>query len=102
MRIAYFVNQYPKVSHSFIRREILALERQGLEVLRFSSRGWDAELADADDLLERTEAAAASSRVRCGARCTRRRCVPPVPCRSLAAWDSAPTGRCSCTSPISP
>lgn len=29
MRIAYFINQYPKVSHSFIRREILALERQG-------------------------------------------------------------------------
>ena len=28
-RIAYLVNQYPKVSHSFIRREILALERQG-------------------------------------------------------------------------
>jgi len=24
--IAYLVNQYPKVSHSFIRREIAALE----------------------------------------------------------------------------
>ena len=32
MHIAYFINQYPKVSHSFIRREILALERQGVEV----------------------------------------------------------------------
>ena len=30
MNIAYFINQYPKVSHTFIRREILALERQGL------------------------------------------------------------------------
>ena len=29
MRIAYLVNQYPKVSHIFIRREILALERRG-------------------------------------------------------------------------
>ena len=28
MRIAYLVNRYPTVSHSFIRREILALERQ--------------------------------------------------------------------------
>lgn len=52
-RIAYFVNQYPKVSHSFIRREILALERQGFEILRISLRGWDAELADAEDVLER-------------------------------------------------
>jgi len=30
LRVAYLVNQYPKVSHSFIRREILALERQGV------------------------------------------------------------------------
>ena len=28
LRVAYLTNQYPKVSHSFIRREILALERQ--------------------------------------------------------------------------
>ena len=27
MRVAYLVNQYPKVSHTFIRREIGALER---------------------------------------------------------------------------
>jgi len=52
-RIAYFVNQYPKVSHSFIRREILALERQGFEVLRIALRGWDAELVDAEDVRER-------------------------------------------------
>jgi glycosyltransferase involved in cell wall biosynthesis len=36
MRIAYFINQYPKVSHSFIRREILALERQGFEIQRIA------------------------------------------------------------------
>jgi len=36
VKLAYFVNQYPKVSHSFIRREILALERQGFEVLRIA------------------------------------------------------------------
>jgi colanic acid/amylovoran biosynthesis glycosyltransferase len=39
MRIAYLVNQYPAVSHTFIRREILALEKQGHEVLRISIRG---------------------------------------------------------------
>lgn len=53
MRIAYFINQYPKVSHSFIRREILALERQGVEVQRIALRGWDAELQDAEDTAER-------------------------------------------------
>ncbi|MFK0091804.1 glycosyltransferase [Pseudomonas sp. NPDC090592] len=53
MRIAYFINQYPKVSHSFIRREILALERLGVEVQRIALRGWDAELQDAEDAAER-------------------------------------------------
>lgn len=53
MRIAYFINQYPKVSHSFIRREILALEGLGLTVQRIALRGWDGELVDADDIRER-------------------------------------------------
>lgn len=51
-RIAYLVNQYPKVSHSFIRREILALERQGLEVERYSIRSLEAELVDPSDIEE--------------------------------------------------
>lgn len=38
MRIAYLVNQYPSISHSFIRREIEALERQGVDVARFTIR----------------------------------------------------------------
>ena len=54
MRIAYLINQYPKVSHSFIRREILALEQLGFEVTRISLRGWDLDLADDEDRLERT------------------------------------------------
>jgi glycosyltransferase involved in cell wall biosynthesis len=53
MRIAYLINQYPKVSHSFIRREILALERQNFEIMRISLRGWNDELLDADDRSER-------------------------------------------------
>ena len=53
MRVAYLVNQYPMVSHSFIRREILALEGQGASVLRVASRGWDATLVDPADLAER-------------------------------------------------
>jgi len=36
--IAYLTNAYPKVSHSFIRREIQALEELGVEVMRISVR----------------------------------------------------------------
>jgi glycosyltransferase involved in cell wall biosynthesis len=53
MKIAYLINQYPKVSHSFIRREILAMERLGFEVERIAVRGWDVELVDQQDLVER-------------------------------------------------
>ena len=53
LNIAYFINQYPKVSHSFIRREILALERQGYAVERIALRGWDGNLVDVEDLRER-------------------------------------------------
>jgi colanic acid/amylovoran biosynthesis glycosyltransferase len=53
MRIAYLINQYPKVSHSFIRREIAALERLGIDVVRIAIRGWDGELVDENDREER-------------------------------------------------
>lgn len=53
MKIAYLVNQYPKISHSFIRREILALERQGYQVQRLAIRGWGEELRDEEDVRER-------------------------------------------------
>jgi glycosyltransferase involved in cell wall biosynthesis len=52
-RIAYVINQYPKISHTFIRREILALEHQGFDILRIALQGWDAELADEEDRRER-------------------------------------------------
>ena len=50
--VAYLVNQYPKVSHSFIRREILALEQAGVAVHRMAMRGWDADLVDPLDQSE--------------------------------------------------
>ena len=53
MKIAYFVNQYPKVSHSFIRREIVALETLGFPIERFALRGWDGDLVDREDLAKR-------------------------------------------------
>ncbi len=57
MRVAYLVNTYPRPSHSFIRREIQALERQGFEVRRFAIRGDRAALVDPADIAEcdRTE-----------------------------------------------
>ena len=54
MKIAYFVNHYPKVSHSFIRREIQALERRGFDIQRIALRGWDDSLPDVQDQIERT------------------------------------------------
>ena len=53
MNISYLINQYPKVSHSFIRREILALERQGFNVQRIALRGWSESLVDSKDISER-------------------------------------------------
>ena len=53
LRIAYLINHYPAVSHSFIRREILALEGLGFEVERIALRGWDGALANPQDERER-------------------------------------------------
>lgn len=52
MRIAYFVNQYPMVSHSFIRREILALEKLGCNIARIALRSNPKDLVDPRDISE--------------------------------------------------
>jgi len=52
MKLAYLVNQYPKVSHAFIRREVRALEAVGVPVARFSIR----RAADLVDGADREEA----------------------------------------------
>jgi colanic acid/amylovoran biosynthesis glycosyltransferase len=55
MQVAYLINQYPKISHTFVRREIQALERLGVEVKRFSVRPVRETLEDSADLAERDE-----------------------------------------------
>ncbi len=55
MKIAYFTNHYPKVSHTFIRREIHALESRGVDVLRYAIRTEDEQLTDPFDLEERNK-----------------------------------------------
>jgi glycosyltransferase involved in cell wall biosynthesis len=56
MKIAYLSSHYPATTHSFIRREILGLERLGVEVLRSSIRKCTEALPDQGDRdeLERT------------------------------------------------
>ncbi|MFW8635520.1 glycosyltransferase family 4 protein [Cribrihabitans pelagius] len=57
MKIAYVLNTYPQPSHSFIRRELLALEAEGLAILRLAMRPAEEPLADPGDRAEaaRTE-----------------------------------------------
>ena len=52
MKVGYFINAYPKISHTFIRREIEALEKLGLEVARYSLRPNPEELVDELDKAE--------------------------------------------------
>jgi glycosyltransferase involved in cell wall biosynthesis len=63
--VAYVVNKYPGPSHSFVRREILALEAQGCRVQRFSVRPGEVAAAGGEDTAElaRTRVLLAGSRI---------------------------------------
>ncbi len=52
MTIAYLTNQYPTTSHSFIRREILALEQLGEQVDRYTIRSTKGGYVDPRDAEE--------------------------------------------------
>jgi len=52
VRLAYLCNLYPAVSHSFVRREVEAVERAGHEVHRFSIRHPRSDLRDVADRRE--------------------------------------------------
>jgi colanic acid/amylovoran biosynthesis glycosyltransferase len=51
-RLAYLINQYPKTSHAWMRREILAVAGAGFDVRRFSLRRVSEPLVDPGDLEE--------------------------------------------------
>jgi glycosyltransferase involved in cell wall biosynthesis len=55
MKIAYLIPTYPMPSQTFIRREIAALEAQGVRIERFSLRRFNEELADEADRLEQAK-----------------------------------------------
>lgn len=52
MRIGYLMNAYPMTSTTFIRREIHAIEDQGVEVMRYAIRPWSEALVDDQDKAE--------------------------------------------------
>ncbi len=52
LRLAYLTTEYPKVSHTFVRREIAELERRGHEVVRLSVRPPGGPLVDPADRAE--------------------------------------------------
>jgi colanic acid/amylovoran biosynthesis glycosyltransferase len=52
MSLAYLVNQHPKCSQSFIRRELLALESLGFSIQRFSIRSGADLIVDPADRQE--------------------------------------------------
>lgn len=52
MKIAYILNTYPQPSHSFIRREMQALERQGFDITRLAMRPSELTLVDPGDIAE--------------------------------------------------
>jgi len=52
MNIAYLTPVYPMPSSTFIRREIAALEAQGLVIRRFAMRRFEGRLVDEADLAE--------------------------------------------------
>jgi colanic acid/amylovoran biosynthesis glycosyltransferase len=52
MKVAYLINQYPKVSHTFVRREIAALQADGIQILRYSIRRFPEPLVDSLDQAE--------------------------------------------------
>jgi glycosyltransferase involved in cell wall biosynthesis len=52
VKIAYILNTYPQPSHSFIRREVQALERQGFDITRLAMRAAGVPLVDDGDRAE--------------------------------------------------
>lgn len=46
LKLAYLTTSYPSVSHTFIRRELMELERRGHKILRLAIRASDSSFTD--------------------------------------------------------
>jgi colanic acid/amylovoran biosynthesis glycosyltransferase len=53
MKIAYLFNTYPQPSTTALRREVIALEKMGILIHRFTLRQFDGDLVDEEDRAER-------------------------------------------------
>lgn len=53
MNIAYLMNTYPMTSTTFVRNEIQALEKRGLQITRYAVRTWAEQLVEPADLREK-------------------------------------------------
>ena len=53
MKLAYLFNCYPQSSQTALRREVVAFEKLGTPIERFTLRRFDGDLVDADDRAER-------------------------------------------------
>lgn len=52
MKISYFIDQYPRISHASTRREVFAPECQGCDVQRIALGGWNDDAVDVADIRE--------------------------------------------------
>lgn len=52
MRVGYFINQYPAATHTFIRREIHAMEALGVSTFRYALRPGEHRSVDPEDETE--------------------------------------------------
>jgi colanic acid/amylovoran biosynthesis glycosyltransferase len=52
MRVGYFINQYPSVTHTFIRREIRGMETLGVSMFRYALRPAEHKSIDPEDEIE--------------------------------------------------
>jgi colanic acid/amylovoran biosynthesis glycosyltransferase len=52
-RVGYFINQYPAATHTFIRREIRAMEALGVSAFRYALRPGENNSIDPQDEIER-------------------------------------------------
>jgi colanic acid/amylovoran biosynthesis glycosyltransferase len=66
VKVAYLLNQYPKISHTFVRREICALAAEGVHIVRYSVRPSPEALLDERDRAEasQTQVLLAGSKLR--------------------------------------
>ena len=55
MKLAYLFNWYPQPSLTALWREVLAFEKMGIPVHRFTLRRYDGELVDGEDKTEREQ-----------------------------------------------